>query len=153
MIVRRSHLGRPDNVRVDPQRDGRVSVPDDYPTTMDVAGARRYLEVCAATGDPQPFGAYKIRLRADGAAIGGVGFHGAPDERNTVTIGYGLAALAQGNGYATEALRRRIGTGRRGREAEVPRDRMAHLTTTRMARLDAGRTRRPAVAACYRTST
>ncbi|WP_433468928.1 GNAT family N-acetyltransferase [Spirillospora sp. CA-128828] len=72
---------------------------------MDVTGAQRYLEVCATTGDPQPFGAYGIRLRVDGRAFGGLGFHMAPDEHDTVTIGYGLIPSTRGNGYATEALR------------------------------------------------
>lgn len=37
--------------------------------------------------------------------IGGLGFHGAPDENGHVTIGYGLVPSAQGMGYASEALR------------------------------------------------
>lgn len=68
-------------------------------------GARRYLETCESAGDPQPFGTYEIRRREDGRAIGGLGFHGAPDLDGTVTIGYGLVPAVQGNGYATEALR------------------------------------------------
>lgn len=51
-----------------------------YPTDGDVSAARRFLGTCATTGDPQPFGNYEVRRREDGAAIGGVGFHGAPDE-------------------------------------------------------------------------
>ncbi|MBT2211190.1 GNAT family N-acetyltransferase [Actinomadura sp. NEAU-AAG7] len=76
-----------------------------YPTDSDLAGARRYLATCVHAGDPQPFGAYEIRRREDGLAIGGLGFHGAADERGAVTIGYGLIPSAQGKGYATEALR------------------------------------------------
>ncbi|MFD9488741.1 GNAT family N-acetyltransferase [Streptomyces sp. NPDC059991] len=76
-----------------------------YPTEADTAGARRYLETCESAGDPQPFGTYEIRRREDGRAIGGLGFHGAPDLDGTVTIGYGLVPAVQGNGYATEALR------------------------------------------------
>jgi hypothetical protein len=45
------------------------------------------LTLCAATGDPQPFGAYEIRRRQDGHAIGAVGFHRPPDENGIVTIG------------------------------------------------------------------
>ncbi|MEU8779890.1 GNAT family N-acetyltransferase [Streptomyces sp. NPDC048606] len=77
----------------------------DYPTAADIAGARRHLDTCALRDDPQPFGPYEIRRREDGEAIGGLGFHGPPDENGTVTIGYGLAPSAQGRGYATEALR------------------------------------------------
>ncbi|MYS87550.1 GNAT family N-acetyltransferase [Embleya scabrispora] len=76
-----------------------------YPTPGDVVGGRRFLETCASSGDPGPFGNYEIRRRADGRAIGGLGFHGAPDASGTVTIGYGLIPAARGHGYATEALR------------------------------------------------
>jgi RimJ/RimL family protein N-acetyltransferase len=77
-----------------------------YPTDGDVIAARRFLGTCASTGDPQPFGNYEIRRREDGQAIGGVGFHGPPDETGSVTIGYGLIPSARGKGYASEALRR-----------------------------------------------
>ncbi|MBT2408862.1 MULTISPECIES: GNAT family N-acetyltransferase [unclassified Streptomyces] len=76
-----------------------------YPTEADVSGARRYLDLCEAEGDPQPFGPYEIRRREDGCVIGGLGFHGPPDPDGTVTIGYGLVAGARGHGYAAEALR------------------------------------------------
>ncbi|MFH9352401.1 GNAT family N-acetyltransferase [Kitasatospora sp. NPDC017646] len=87
----------------DPGHDGPWA--SDYPTDGDLAGARRYLRVCAQDGDPQPFGAYEIRLREDGRAIGGAGFHAAPDPSGTVTVGYGLVPAARGRGYASEALR------------------------------------------------
>src|SRR5580698_5758178 len=74
-----------------------------YPTDGDVIAARRFLGTCASTGDPQPFGNYEIRRREDGQAIGGVGFHGPPDETGSVTIGYGLIPSARGKGYASEA--------------------------------------------------
>lgn len=76
-----------------------------YPGAADVAGARAFLRVCASTGDPQPFGAYEIRRREDGRAIGGLGFHGPADAEGAVTIGYGLIPSARGAGYAAEALR------------------------------------------------
>lgn len=76
-----------------------------YPADGDVTGARNFLSVCASTGNPQPFGAYEIRRREDGQAIGGLGFHGAPDEHGSVTIGYGLISSVRGKGYASEALR------------------------------------------------
>ncbi|MFG2195664.1 GNAT family N-acetyltransferase [Streptomyces sp. NPDC048639] len=76
-----------------------------YPAEGDVAGAARFLDVCARTGKPQPFGAYEIRRRDDGRAIGGLGFHGPADHSGSVTIGYGLIPAAQGKGYASEALR------------------------------------------------
>lgn len=93
--ARRVLAGAPDGARWAPG----------YPTQGDVFAARRFLEACASVGDPQPFGNYEIRRREDGHAIGGVGFHGPPDEDGKVTIGYGLVPTAQGNGYASEALR------------------------------------------------
>jgi RimJ/RimL family protein N-acetyltransferase len=74
-----------------------------YPTEGDVVAARRFLEVCADTGDPRPFSNYEIRVA--GLAVGGAGFLGGPDEDGGVTIGYGLAPAARGQGYATEAVR------------------------------------------------
>ncbi|MFF8605006.1 GNAT family N-acetyltransferase [Streptomyces sp. NPDC015346] len=76
-----------------------------YPGDADVAVAGRVLDRVAAQGGPGVFGAYEIRRRADGVAVGGIGFHGPPDEEWYVTVGYGLVPGARGRGYATEALR------------------------------------------------
>ncbi|MEU8495687.1 GNAT family protein [Streptomyces lavendulae] len=76
-----------------------------YPTDGDVVAAERLLRTLADTGDPGPFGSYEIRLREDGVAVGGAGFHGPADEDGRVTIGYGLVPSARGRGYASEALR------------------------------------------------
>lgn len=76
-----------------------------YPTSGDVFAATRFLSTCAKAGDPRPFGTYQIHLREDHRVIGGVDFHGPPDETGTVTIGYGLVPSARGHGYASEALR------------------------------------------------
>ncbi|NEC89036.1 GNAT family N-acetyltransferase [Streptomyces sp. SID12501] len=51
------------------------------------------------------FGMYILVRREDDRAVGGVGFHGAPDEEGKAEVGYDLAEPARGNGYATEALR------------------------------------------------
>ncbi|MFE1794311.1 GNAT family N-acetyltransferase [Streptomyces sp. NPDC059525] len=85
--------------------DGDARWAAGYPDEGDVFAARRFLRTCADTGDPGPFGTYEIRLREDGTAIGGAGFHGPADETGTVTIGYGLVPSARGSGYASEALR------------------------------------------------
>ena len=37
--------------------------------------------------------------------VGTIGFHGPPNPAGSVTVGYGLAPGARGQGYATEALR------------------------------------------------
>ncbi|MFC5032333.1 GNAT family N-acetyltransferase [Streptomyces sp. DSM 41987] len=76
-----------------------------YPDQGDVAGARRFLNTCEQSGDPQPFGAYELRRREDDLVMGGLGFHGPADENGGVTIGYGLVPAARGHGYAGEALR------------------------------------------------
>lgn len=51
------------------------------------------------------FGLYVLVRREDDRAVGGMGFHGAPDEEGKAEVGYDLAEAARGNGYATEALR------------------------------------------------
>ncbi|MGW0766785.1 GNAT family N-acetyltransferase [Streptomyces sp. NPDC002676] len=58
----------------------------------------------AGTHRPE-FGVFALVRRKDGRAVGGMGFHGVPDEHGRVEIGYDLAEAARGNGYATEALR------------------------------------------------
>ncbi|MGW0208871.1 GNAT family N-acetyltransferase [Streptomyces sp. NPDC003233] len=51
------------------------------------------------------FGVFALVRQEDGRAIGGIGFHGVPDEDGRVEIGYDLVEGARGQGYATEALR------------------------------------------------
>ncbi len=51
------------------------------------------------------FGVFTLVRREDGRAVGGMGFHGVPDEEGRTEIGYDLAEGARGQGYATEALR------------------------------------------------
>ncbi|MFE7752270.1 GNAT family N-acetyltransferase [Streptomyces sp. NPDC057428] len=75
-----------------------------YPDDGDRRAAGRFLRTCADVGDPRPFGAFEIRRRTDGLAIGGAGFHGAPDPDGQLTVGYGLIASARGLGYGAEAL-------------------------------------------------
>ncbi|MFB7451527.1 GNAT family N-acetyltransferase [Streptomyces sp. NPDC056194] len=75
----------------------------EYPGDGDVRAATGFLRGLAERGDPGVFRNYEIRL--DGVAVGGIGFHGPPDELGVVTIGYGLVPGVRGNGYASEALR------------------------------------------------
>ncbi|MFD5566807.1 GNAT family N-acetyltransferase [Streptomyces cadmiisoli] len=51
------------------------------------------------------FGLFVLVRAEDDRAIGGMGFHGAPDEDGRAEIGYDLTESARGHGYATEALR------------------------------------------------
>ncbi len=62
-----------------------------------------YLERLAAGVDPGDFGPYLVVV--DGEAIGGIGFHGAPDADGCVEIGYGIVPSRRGAGHATAALR------------------------------------------------
>ncbi|KQV16579.1 MULTISPECIES: GNAT family N-acetyltransferase [unclassified Kitasatospora] len=75
-----------------------------YPTEGEKTGARMFLKGCQDGNDPHPFGNFEIRRREDGVAIGGIGFHGGPDENGGVEVGYGLAEATRGQGYATEAV-------------------------------------------------
>ena len=64
------------------------------------------LRGLAVTRSPHPvFTMYMIRRRADGFAIGGLGFFGPPDDAGRVEFGYGLVPSARGTGLATEAVR------------------------------------------------
>ncbi|QNS04936.1 GNAT family N-acetyltransferase [Streptomyces xanthii] len=49
------------------------------------------------------WGTYVMVRASDQCAIGGIGFHSAPDD-GLVEIGYDLVADARGQGYATEAV-------------------------------------------------
>jgi RimJ/RimL family protein N-acetyltransferase len=51
------------------------------------------------------FGVFALVRRDDGRAVGGMGFHGVPDEEGRAEVGYDLVEGARGQGYATEALR------------------------------------------------
>lgn len=74
-----------------------------YQTTRSAAG----MTVKAyESGRHRPeWGMFALVRHADGRAVGGMGFHGVPDEEGRAEIGYDLAASARGHGYATEALR------------------------------------------------
>lgn len=82
-----------------------------YPAAGDISAARRFLAARAEGGAAHP-GAYEIRRRDDAYAIGGVDFHGPPDEEGSLTIGYGLMPTAQGKGYASEAVRSVLNSAR-----------------------------------------
>ncbi|MEV0172871.1 GNAT family N-acetyltransferase [Streptomyces sp. NPDC050803] len=73
-----------------------------YEGTRDASGM--LLKAYEAGVHRAEFGVFALVRREDGKAVGGLGFHGAPDEDGRVEIGYDLAESARGNGYATEAL-------------------------------------------------
>ena len=51
------------------------------------------------------YGVYQLVRSSDAVVVGDIGFHGPPSPGGSVTVGYGLAPGARGQGYATEALR------------------------------------------------
>ncbi|MFH8490746.1 GNAT family N-acetyltransferase [Streptomyces longisporoflavus] len=59
-----------------------------------------------ASGVHRPEWGMFVLVRAqDEVAVGGMGFHGPPDEEGVAEVGYDLAPAARGRGYASEALR------------------------------------------------
>ncbi|NEA40095.1 GNAT family N-acetyltransferase [Streptomyces sp. SID11385] len=84
---------------------GAVPWGEGYPGHTSRVGALHYLEMLEKYGYPAEFPAYEIRRRADGAAVGGIGFHGPPDDRGWVELGYDLVPAVWGQGFASEAVR------------------------------------------------
>ncbi|MEU6101551.1 GNAT family N-acetyltransferase [Streptomyces flaveolus] len=74
-----------------------------YQGTRDAAGM--LLKAYEAGVHRPEWGVFTLVRTEDGRAVGGMGFHGAPDEDGRVEIGYDLAEAARGHGYATEGLR------------------------------------------------
>ncbi|MFH8609197.1 GNAT family N-acetyltransferase [Streptomyces sp. NPDC018029] len=72
-------------------------------------GTRRaagMLTKAYAAGVLRPgWGMYALVRTADELAVGGMGFHGPPDDNGCVEVGYDLVEAARGHGYATQALR------------------------------------------------
>ncbi|MFF0478665.1 GNAT family N-acetyltransferase [Streptomyces sp. NPDC004284] len=93
---------------------------EDYPSDGDVRANTGFLRGVAERGDPGVFRTYEIRL--DGVTVGGIGFHGTPDEIGVATIGYGLVPGVRGKGYASEALRALIELARTAGVAGVKGD-------------------------------
>ncbi|MFC6982406.1 GNAT family N-acetyltransferase [Streptomyces cirratus] len=64
------------------------------------------LGLAREVGEYHPgWGPYAIVRDTDRRAIGGIGFHGAPDPEGHAEVGYDLLPSARGHGHATEALR------------------------------------------------
>jgi RimJ/RimL family protein N-acetyltransferase len=104
----------------------------DYPFEGDLAALASFLHATGRTGEPDPFGYSQITRRADGLAIGGIGFKGPPTDR-VVEVGYGLGPSARGHGYAAEALQALVriaaGLGVTTIRADTDRDNVASQRT------------------------
>ncbi|MEU5959194.1 GNAT family N-acetyltransferase [Streptomyces sp. NPDC047525] len=58
-----------------------------------------------ASGVHRPeWGMFALVRAEDEVAVGGMGFHGPPDEEGVAEVGYDLVPAARGRGYASEAL-------------------------------------------------
>jgi RimJ/RimL family protein N-acetyltransferase len=79
--------------------------------------------LAGSSGTDPVFTMYLVRRRADGLAVGGIGFFGPPDAAGMVEFGYGLVPAARGAGLATEAvellLRRAADNGARAAVADT----------------------------------
>lgn len=100
---------------------GELWAPD-YPFAAELDPLRAYAERLGSGEDQHPFTLYAIRERSDGAAIGGIGFFGEPDEEGAVELGYGLVPSARGRGFATEALRGAVVIARAAGAARIRAD-------------------------------
>jgi len=76
---------------------------DGFPLPSVRGALERIVAAAAAGRSLEPYFAYVVVRRADGLAIGDVGFHGPPDADGEVEVGYALVPAARGSGLATEA--------------------------------------------------
>ncbi|MFI9029423.1 GNAT family N-acetyltransferase [Streptomyces sp. NPDC053560] len=78
---------------------------DGAPPEGTVEGAGIMVQLAAAGLYRPGWGTYAITRTEDGVALGGIGFHGPPDETGTAELGYDLSPSARGAGWATDAVR------------------------------------------------
>jgi RimJ/RimL family protein N-acetyltransferase len=93
-------------VLADPEADdpGSRSWARGYPLPGTRVAARNTVQQAEAAGDGGngQWGMFEIILRETGEVIGGIGFHGPPDEAGTVEIGYGIVEQYRGRGLVGE---------------------------------------------------
>jgi len=85
----------------------RVKIPDAWPGADLLEALPFFIKVM----EQDPAGLVWdgiIIHKAEQVAIGGMGFHGGPDEAGMVEIGYNIIPAYEGQGYATEMARRVI---------------------------------------------
>jgi RimJ/RimL family protein N-acetyltransferase len=87
--------------KADPERPWMAG----YPMQGTLIAVEAFVRAVDNGADPGAFGVYQMVRLADEVVVGDIGFHGPPDQSGAVTVGYGLAPGARGQGYATEALR------------------------------------------------
>jgi RimJ/RimL family protein N-acetyltransferase len=87
--------------KADPERPWAAG----YPMQGTLIAVEAFVRAIDNGASPGPYGVYQLVRSSDQLVIGDIGFHGPPDKAGSVTVGYGLAPGARGQGYATEALR------------------------------------------------
>jgi RimJ/RimL family protein N-acetyltransferase len=87
--------------RADPERPWMAG----YPMQGTLIAVEAFVRAVDNGANPGAFGVYQVVRSADDMVVGDIGFHGPPNPGGSVTVGYGLAPGARGQGYATEALR------------------------------------------------
>jgi RimJ/RimL family protein N-acetyltransferase len=87
--------------KADPERPWLAG----YPIQGTLIAVEAFLRAIDNGTDPGAYGVYQLVRASDGRVVGDIGFHGPPNPSGSVTVGYGLAPAARGQGYATEALR------------------------------------------------
>jgi ribosomal-protein-alanine N-acetyltransferase len=82
----------------------KVEIPEAWPGADMLEALPFFIEVMEK--DPAGLVWDGIILhKAEQIAIGGIGFHGGPDEAGMVEIGYNIVPAYEGQGYATEMAR------------------------------------------------
>jgi RimJ/RimL family protein N-acetyltransferase len=76
-----------------------------YPMQGTLIAVEAFVRAVDNGADPGAYGVYQLVRSSDAVVVGDIGFHGPPSQAGSVTVGYGLAPGARGQGYATEALR------------------------------------------------
>ena len=84
-----------------------VAIPDAWPGADLLEALPLFIEAMKKDPTGQVWDGI-ILHKADQVAIGGIGFHGPPDEAGRVEIGYTIIPAYEGQGYATEMARRVI---------------------------------------------
>jgi len=121
LVLRRSHVGDADTIsayRSDPD----VHRQQGWDRT-DPEGVRAEIEEMATRepGEPGGWVQFSVEERTSGLLVGDVGLSPADGEPGVIKVGYTIAPIYQGRGYATEAVRALVDYSFGTLEADVVR--------------------------------
>ena len=91
--------------RAEAERALGATVPDDWPDDDDRWLLRLRREQISADESSAPWLVRAVVDRKNARMLGHIGFHGPPDDRGTVEIGYTIFADHRRRGFAEEAVR------------------------------------------------